>query len=379
MCSINNLLDIFTDVANNPKKQLNKYLAENKKAIGCFPYYVPEELVQATGMVPFGIWGCRGTINAAKEYFASFYCTIAQMSLEMGLNGTLDGLSGVIATSLCDTLRPFTQNFRVAVPQLPFMFLAHPQNRREEYGIKYTISQYTNIKAKLEEISGEKITDEKLKDAIAIYNKSRSERRRFVKLAGQHPEAITAVQRSAVLKSAHFMLKEEHTMLLKELNDQLESFPLSNWKGVRIVTSGIVVDNPRLLEIFDEHNIAIAADDVAHESRGFRIDVPDNEDPMRALALHFANQDMDVLLYDPEINKRPKHIVDMVKESNADGVVILMMQFCDPEEIEFPSLKKGLEEANIPYIMIGVDQQMTDFGQARTSVQAFSDLLAMRR
>ena len=77
----------------------------------------------------------------------------------------------------------------------------------------------------------------------------------------------------------------------------------------------------------------------------------------------------------PIFNKRPGHIVNLVKESGAQGVVILMMQFCDPEEIEYPSLKKGLEEAGIPYVMIGFDQQMSDFGQAKTSIQAFSDVL----
>jgi benzoyl-CoA reductase/2-hydroxyglutaryl-CoA dehydratase subunit BcrC/BadD/HgdB len=126
--------------------------------------------------------------------------------------------------------------------------------------------------------------------------------------------------------------------------------------------------------------MAIAADDVAHESRAIRIDVPENEaDPIRALAIQFAAQDYDTLLHDPEINKRPGFIVDKVKQSGAQGVIIMMMQFCDPEEIEFPSLAKGLEEAGIPYIKIGMDQQMTDFGQARTSLQAFSDILSMQK
>src|SRR5665647_2743090 len=94
------LLSEFAEIVSSPRKQLNKYLAQGKKAIGCFPYYIPEEIVYAADMVPFGIWGqTGGTINAAKEYFATFYCTIAQLNLEMGLKGTLDGLSGVIAVS----------------------------------------------------------------------------------------------------------------------------------------------------------------------------------------------------------------------------------------------------------------------------------------
>jgi bcr-type benzoyl-CoA reductase subunit C len=340
---------------------------------------VPEELVHAAGMAPFGIWGAQGTINASKKYFAPFYCTIAQMGLELALTGKLDKLSGVIVPSLCDTLRPLTQNFRVAIPKLPFMFLAHPQNRHLEYGIDYTITQYQGIKNKLEEISGTKITNDKLQASIKVYNASREARREFVKLAGQHPEAVSASQRASVLKSAYFMLKEDHTALLTRLNAELAKLPASTWKGVKVVTSGVLADSAGLLEIFERNNIAIAADDIAHESRSFRVDVPEDADAMKALALQFAKQDHDPLLYDPELTKRPAFIVDLVKSSGADGVVIMMMQFCDPEEMEYPSLKKALDEAGIPGTIIGVDQQMKDFAQAETQLQAFADLLGLKR
>lgn len=374
MSRIDEILNQFNEIVASPKNQLAKYKSQGKKAIGCFPYYVPEELVTAADMVPFGVWGKRGTINKAKEYFATFYCTIAQMNMEMGLEGTLDGLDGVIVATMCDTLRPLSQNFRVGVPKIPYIFLAHPQNRRPEYGIKYTMSQYGHIKEKLEEIAGHKITDEKIQEAIKIHNKNRAAKRKFVKLAGQHPDVVSAVSRSAVIKSSFFMTKEDHTKLLEELNAELEKRKVPKWNGVKVLTSGIIMDTPALLEIFDQNKIAIAADDVAHESRGFDVDAPENEaDPMRALALHFAAQDHDPLLYDPELFKRPAHVVKKAKESGATGVVIMMMQFCDPEELEYPSLKKALDEAGIPHILLGFDQQMVDFGQARTSLQAFAE------
>ena len=45
------------------------------------PYYAPEELVYAAGMVPMGIWGTNTKTDQprAKEYCATFYCTIAQL------------------------------------------------------------------------------------------------------------------------------------------------------------------------------------------------------------------------------------------------------------------------------------------------------------
>jgi bcr-type benzoyl-CoA reductase subunit C len=376
MNTIEEKLALFREIAANPGAQLAKYTSRGKKAIGCFPYYVPEELVYAADMVPFGIWGRHGTISKAKEYFASFYCTIAQMNLEMGLDGTLDGLSGVIVTSLCDTLRPLSQNFRVGVSNIPCMFLAHPQNRRPEYGLAFTMAQYAKIQAALEKIGGQKISGEKLQNAIQVYNRSRAAKRRFVRLAGQHPEAVSAVNRGAALKASYFMLKCEYSQMLEELNAGLEKLPPSAWNGKKVLVSGIIADNPALLQIFDDNRLAIAADDLAHESRGFDVDAPEKEeDPLRALALHFAAQDHDPLLYDPEIVKRPAHVVKKIRDAGAQGAVIMMMTFCDPEELEYPSLKKALDEAKIPHISLGFDQQMADFGQARTLLQAFAESL----
>ena len=145
------------------------------------------------------------------------------------------------------------------------------------------------------------------------------------------------------------------------------------------MTSGIICDNPKLLAAFEENHIAIAADDVAHESRSFKTDAPETENPMRDLAVQYASIDHDVLLYDPKSseNRRGEYVADLVKNSGAQGLVLFMQQFCDPEEMEYPYLKKALDNAGIPHIKLGIDQQMRDFGQARTAIQAFADVLSL--
>lgn len=108
-------LNEFAEISEHPYRILSQYKKEGKKVIGVLPYYAPVELVVAAGMVPMGIWGSnKKTIAHAKEYCATFYCTIAQLALEMLLDGTLDQLDGLITPTICDTLRPMSQNFRVA-------------------------------------------------------------------------------------------------------------------------------------------------------------------------------------------------------------------------------------------------------------------------
>ena len=238
--SIEAIVKEFSAVAANPKGQLKAYKDAGKKCIGVMPYYAPEELVYAAGMMPFGMWGSNSkTIQRAKEYCATFYCTIAQLDLEMLLDGTMDLLDGVITPTICDTLRPMSQNIRVAMSEkLPCIFLAHPQNRFADFGKQFCMDQYDHVKGELEKIAGHEIKSEDIAKAIKVYNKSRAARREFVKLASEHCDVIDPIMRSAVLKAAWFMDKAEYTEKLNALNAELKALPAAKWNGVKVVTSG---------------------------------------------------------------------------------------------------------------------------------------------
>lgn len=367
--------------ANHPREMLDKQLASGKKAVGVFPYYAPEEIIYAAGAFPYGVWGGQGPIEKAKEYFPTFYYSLALRCLEMSLDGSLDGISANMLTTLDDTLRPLSQNYKVSAGRkMPMIFLNHGQHRKEDFGKKYNARIFNKARKELEEILGVEITDENLKNAFDVYNANRVEKRRFVKLAGDHPQTIKASDRCLILKSSYYMMKDEHTKLLKELNDKLEALPKEETMGARVVTSGVITDNPGLLELFDNFNITIVADDVASESRGFKVDIDTTiEDPMLALADQFARMDEDPLLYDPDITKRPKYVADLVKDNNADGCLLFMMIFNDTEEMEYPSLKQEFDKNRIPLIKMGYDQQMEDFGQVKTQLETFNEIVQLNR
>ena len=375
MSDLVQLLEQCAQVARNPKAQLDTYLAQGKKVVGCMPIYCPEELVHAAGMVPFGIWGAEREISEAKKYFPAFYCSIAQTCLEMGLRGELNQLTAVLIPVLCDTLKCLGQNWKAGVQAVPFIPVVHPQNRKLEAGIAFQKSQYKKIAGQLEALGGQTITDAALKEAIALYNEHRAVLRDFSELAAEYPDRISPLQRNQVIKSGFFMTKPEHTALVRSIIAACRTFPVLPWKGSKVVLTGILADSEGLLNILAENAMAVAADEVAQESRQFRTDVPESADPFEAMALQIANMEGCSVLYDPE-KKRTAMIIDMVKKHNAQGVVVVMTKFCDPEEFDYPILRAGLDKAGIPSVMIEVDQQMRGFEQARTSLQTFADMLS---
>lgn len=375
MTSVSELIGQFRETVNHPANYIKKYLKENnQKAIGYF-YYAPQELIYAAGILPVGIWGGNIEPSAARNYLPSFYCSILQTGLEMGIKGAFDFLDGMIIPANCDALRGMGQNWKVAVPQVEFISLVQPFNRKTEAGVKYLISEYENIRSALERISGKKITNEALNNSIAVFNKYRRTMREFTEVAATYPEIITPAVRNTVIKSACYMDKVQYTALVEALITGLKATPAKAWNGKKIVVSGIKMDSPSLLQILEENQIAVVADDLAQETRLFRSDVlQTSNNPLENLAKYWSAMEGCSLLYDPE-KKRCDMILDAVKQTGAQGVLFCMTKFCDPEEFDYPIFKKKLEASHIPHVYIETDLELENDEQARTRIQAFAEMI----
>ena len=351
--STKELLAQFHEIATNPAKVKADYLAKGRKIV-LTTYYTPEELIHSMGIVPMAAYGADIQLNEAKKYFPTFICSVLQSILELGMRGTYDGVSAIVIPSLCDSLKCLGENWKYAVPSIPFIPMTYPQNRKPAYGKEFTKAGYERVKEDLIKATGLSFDEEKLKESIKIYNEHNAVMREFSKVAAKHPE-LSAQDRSDVFKSAGFILKEEHTAMVKELLASLEKDTPQGEK-TKVYVSGILADAPAFLEIFDENGLMIAADDIFTQSRLYRTDcITDNEDSaMDALAAKFSAMDNCSLLYDVD-KKRVQMIVDEAKAADAKGVILVLTKFCDPEEFDNPLIKKACDapEADVHFLVGG--------------------------
>lgn len=362
----------FHEIASSPRKQMDKYLADGKKIVLAVPYYTPDEIVHSMGLVPMGTWGADMELNRSKEYFPAFMCSIVQSILELGISGKFKGASAIIIPSLCDTLKTMGENWKYAVPDIKFIPMTYPQNRKPAYGIAYTRAGYERVIDDLEKCTGAKFSMDSLAESNKLYNEHNEAMRRVDELLARHAE-VTVQERSDIFASANYMLVEEHTALVKKLIAELEASEESVG-NYPVVVSGILTDMTGLSEAFDEIGIHIVADDVCAHSRQYRTDVPDGDDPLQALAVKFANTDNCSVLYNVE-KPRIQWIIDIAKERGAKGVVVVMTKFCDPEEFDFVCIKEACEKADLPLALVEVDRQMKQFEQVKTNLETFRDML----
>lgn len=366
-------LSRLQQISANPKAQLDIYLKSRKKVVGCFPIYTPEVLVDAAGMVPMGMWGAQTEFSRSKAYLPAFACPIMHANMELGLSGTYDGVSAVIIPVMCDTLRNTSQNFKLGVPSIKCLPYTLPQNRKLTASVDYLVTEYNYIKKELEHICGHAISDDAIAQSIDTYNTHSTAIRAFAILANDHLDLITPVVRHAVMKSALFMTKAEHLAILSEVNQQLSDLPSYSFAGKRLVLTGITAEPDQLLQVLIDNNCAVVGDDLAQEMRQYRTNIPPEGTPIERLARRWMLQD-DPMAHDDEI-RRSQLLVSLAQEVKADGVILCLMKFCDPEEYEYPTFLAALQEVQIPVLAIDVDQQPASYDQARTRIQTFAEML----
>ena len=369
------IINEFKAIADNPRKAMDDYKKETGKgAVGIMPVYCPEEIVHAAGYLPIGMWGAqKKQISKARTYLPPFACSIMQSVMELQLEGIYDDLEAVIFSVPCDTLKCMSQKWNRPVPAIVF---THPQNRKiaKDAANVFAREEFNIVKEKLEDILDVHISNKAIKNSIAVYNENRAACREFSDVAAEYAAVVTPSDRHAVIKARWFMEKSRHTALVKELIAALKAEPAPEFKGKKIIVTGIQVEPYDVLDIFQENGFAIVADDLAQETRNFRQDVPDDDDALMALAR--AWNEFDGCSLATDANKpKGQMIIDAVKKYGADAVVVCMMKFCDPEEFDYPILLQEFEAAGVKNLYIEVDQESTAFEQVKTRIQTFAEIL----
>lgn len=374
MVNLNSLLNELDTIAANPKAMLAKYLGAGKKVIGCFEMYTPEELVHAAGMIPMGIWGGQVSPSIAGQYAPIFTCSIMRSCLEFGMLGKYKGLSAAMMPMLCDTFRGMSAAWRVGVKDIPLISFIHPQNRVDAASKEFLVAEYGEVRNKLEAIAGCKITDEALNATIKVYNAHNAIMREFVEVANEHLDIITPSIRHSVMKSSHFMEKAEHTAIVEKIIAALKELPVHQWKGRRVILTGITAEPSDFLDLFTANKIAVVGDDLAQETRQFRTDIPAGDSPMERLAQQWLDRKACSTVHEIS-STRGELIVDLAKTNKADGVAVCLMKFCDVEEYDYPMLVKAAEAAGLAALCLEIDQSTQNNEQSRTKIQSFAEML----
>jgi benzoyl-CoA reductase subunit C len=187
------------------------------------------------------------------------------------------------------------------------------------------------------------------------------------------PERLTTAECYLLVRAGTLLPVEEHTALLEGAHRALAEREAKPKDRIRVVLEGSFCEQPplELIERLEEAGCYLVDDDFLLGWRFFSGDVPTGPDPLRGLAAAYLHTSVYSGVKHDLREPKAKHLLDKVRQTRADAVVILAAKFCEPALFDYALYRKALEEAAIPHLFLEFEEKTWVFDRLRTDVETF--------
>ncbi len=376
------------DVVRNPLKLIAHWKERSGgKVVGCLacmPPFVPEELVHAAGMLPVGLWGAEIPVRLADAKLQSFACSVARTSLEMGLKEAISVCDGFMFPSTCDAFQNLSEVWK-ATTEKPCFKVTYPKRTNGEAARGYLQKEFELLQAELARFSGAPVGERELRKSIEIYNENRRLMRELDRLRAGRPDFLSTRQMTDVVMASSFLPREEHSRLVRSLLEAASEparprgEPGEGGKEpVRIFLTGVMARPIAIPTALEELGVWVVGDDLGLGSLYYSTEIPGGAASHVDLAEGYLRYPPCSTLH-PSPPARARTLISRVRETKAEGVLILVTKFCEPELFDHPQLREDLKEAGIPSVLLETELSMTAPGALRTRVEALVETLKENR
>jgi len=358
----------------NPAVQ--EWKQQGKKVVGFLCSYVPEEILYAADILPIRLRApsCVET-TLADVYMSHLNCTYMRSCLQFTLEGKYQFLDGLVFTNSCDHVRRLYDILREIAPtDFPFLYLISVPHKVDDDLIAWYSDELARFKESVEKTFGVKITEASLRNAIDVYNETRSLLRRLFDLRKEKTPPLTGAETLSVIVAGFSLPKSKYNELLRQLLNELgEREGISGYRARLMIAGSGGCDNPAYLQVMEDLGGLIVTDSLCFGSRYLwePVEVGDEgDDLMLGLARSYLNRPSCPRMVN-NAGERCDFVKQMVKDFNVDGVVFQRIRYCDLWGGQLLTMEKEMKESNIPILSIDREYSLGAVGQLRTRIQAF--------
>jgi len=372
---------LFEDLSFTAAREW-KAAQPGRKVVGYMPIYVPRELIHAGGMLPLGILGGGDQLEVihGDAYYQSYICRIPRSTIELGVSGRLDFVDGMLFPSICDVIRNLSGMWKMLFPKVYVRYFDVPQNYRDDIGGNFYVNEMAELRRDLGELRGKPITDDELRNSIALYNENRRLVRELYTFRAECPWQAPAAEVYLVLRAGMVLPVEEHSAMMRDYLAAARAEERPRRDNCRVVVTGAFCEQPplNLIKSLELAGCYVVDDDLLLVTRWLTADTAIEGDPLRNLANAFLHQsESTAAKYEPDEKEKGQHLVRAVRRSGAEGVIFAAPSFCDPALLERPMLQHVLKDAGIPYIAFKYAENSGQMQPIREQAGTFSDSIKL--
>lgn len=366
-------LEVLRDVARDPDRVAKEWKSRGRKVVGYRCIYVPEEIISAAGMLAYPLYGTPEPIRLADAYFQSCTCEFARNLFDHGMKGRFSFLDQLVLANTCDVMRGLCDLWATYVGGAPVYMFNNPLKLLTDANREYHRRELERFRTAMEELSGETIIEESLRQAIAVHKQTRTLLRELYSTRKQNPPRLTGEEALDVVMAATVMPKPQVIPLLTQLIEEVRAREAPDRSGPRLLVTGSIVDDPALIRMVEEQGGMVVADDLCSTTRYFWHEVEEDEDCMEALRKFENRRPLCACTHPSEA--RLKYLLGLIDEFAVEGVIYFNLKYCNPVSFEAPLFKQELEARRIPTTVLEIGHDLSGHGQLRTRIQAFVERL----
>lgn len=379
---------VVSEVHGGRIKELNDQRADGKKVVGAFCVYAPEELAYAAGANMVGLCGGADfSVPDAEAVLPRNLCPLIKSFYGFRLNRTCPYFQSsdlVVGETTCDGKKKV---YELLAELIPTYVLEVPHRPDTEQGKEFWLKELEAFKAKLEEVTGNKITAENLKQAIELINNKRSALKRLSDLRANSPSPISGLD-GLLINQISFMddpkrFTEKVNILCDELNTRVKNgVGVAAKDAPRILVAGcpMAVPNWKLHSIVQATGATIVGEESCVGTRYFTDLVEPKGDSVEELlwAIVEKYSKIPCACFTPN-DRRIKSIEALAKEFKADGIIYYTLQNCHDYNVEGVKVDRAMKAQGIPMLKVETDYSMGDAAQIQTRVEAFLEIIAGKK
>ena len=371
-------LEEFRKIVNQPfdyARQLQKTSA--KKIVGYVCSYTPEEIILAAGAHPLRLFGTKENISLADSHLQSYCCSLVRGILEEGLSRRIDFLDGMVFPHTCDSIQRLSDIWRMNISFGFHLDLVLPVKLDTPSAEDYMADVLKKFRIDLGHSLQTEITDEALQKAIITTNAIRQSIRTIYEMRSQHPRLLSGADLYAVVRASMIMDRERLVKLLAETVAELKVKAGREKEDAslkRIILAGGICNHPDIYAMIEDAGGAVVWDDFCTGERYFTQMTDEGTDPVSRIAGRLLNR-INCPAKHVDLDGRGRHIIRLAKEKNAQGVIFLMLKFCDPHAFDYPYIRESMDGAGIPVMLLEIDDPVPAQGQLKTRFEAFLEML----
>jgi len=348
------------------------------KIVGTFCTYYPEELMYAAKVLPVRILGSHEPQNVTEPHIFGMFCPFCRDVLAQGLQGRYDYLDGIMIAQSCLHVRQSYTSWDLHIPVDFRYYLPMPHHLQSARAKDFLKAELEKFKKALEDWTGNKITDEALDEAIEILNENRRLLRQAYDFRKKDNPPMTGLEAMYMVVSSQMMHKKDHNEILKNLIEkELPNRDLGIGDHIRLMVLGSENDDVEFLDMVEtitSNPAKFVIDDHCTGSRYFWNQVEPKADRLMAIAERYINRPPCPTKDWPN-RLRLEHDLNLAKEWNVQGAVLLQQKFCDPHECDIPIFQRAFEEQGIKTLFLELDV-LVPVGQFKIRTEAFLETLS---